>query len=213
MYRQYSKRRIQMLYKQTVDTKILNILKELQTLPELMEMRLVGGTSLALQIGHRISVDLDLFGIFNSSLPLEMCLTDFNNVVKTGSNRFMQFFEIDGVKVDFVNYTYPWLGKPVIEEGITLASIEDIAAMKVNAIINRGTKKDFIDMAFLLERYSLLQILDLYQKKYGVQDYQMALRSLTYFEDAELDVMPRMLINKDWKTVKGEILSQIKQLN
>ncbi len=202
-----------MLYKQTVDTKILNILKELQTLPELMEMRLVGGTSLALQIGHRISVDLDLFGIFNSSLPLEMCLTDFNNVVKTGSNRFMQFFEIDGVKVDFVNYTYPWLGKPVIEEGITLASIEDIAAMKVNAIINRGTKKDFIDMAFLLERYSLLQILDLYQKKYGVQDYQMALRSLTYFEDAELDVMPRMLINKDWKTVKGEILSQIKQLN
>ena len=113
-----------------------------------------------------------------------MFLFDFENVNKTGSNRFMQFFEIDGVKVDFVNYNYPWLNEPIIEEGIQLASIEDIAAMKINAIINRGTKKDFIDIDFLLERYSLAQILELYQQKYGVKDYQIALRCLSYFEDA-----------------------------
>ena len=202
-----------MLYKQAVDNRTFNLLKEIQSIPELKEMRLVGGTSLALQIGHRISVDLDLFGSFDSSIPLEMLFTNFNNVVKTGANRFMQFFEIDGVKVDFVNYSYPWLESPICEEGISLASIEDIAAMKVNAIINRGTKKDFIDMAFLLERYSLLQILGFYQEKYGVQDYQMALRSLTYFEDAEIDVMPRMLANKDWATVKNEIVSQVRILN
>jgi len=202
-----------MLQKQVVDTNTFNLLKRLQSIPELKNMRLVGGTALALQIGHRISVDLDLFGSFDSSLPLEMLLVDFENVVKTGSNRFMQFFEINGVKVDFVNYSYPWLQEPLIEDGITLASIEDIAAMKINAIINRGTKKDFIDMAFLLEHFSLSHILDLYQKKYSVQDCQMALRSLTYFDDAESDVTPRMLTTKDWETIKTTLRSQVKTAN
>lgn len=201
-----------MLQRQVVDEKTFLLLKELQAIPELKELRLVGDASLALQLGHRISIDLDLFGSFDSSLPLEMFLFDFENVNKTGSNRFMQFFEIDGVKVDFVNYNYPWLNEPLIEEGIKLASIEDIAAMKINAIINRGTKKDFIDIDFLLERYSLVQILELYQQKYGVKDYQMALRSLSYFEDAENEAMPRMLVKKDWKTIKSDIIEKIRSI-
>ena len=201
-----------MLQRQVVDEKTFLLLKELQAIPELKELRLDGDASLALQLGHRISIDLDLFGSFDSSLPLEMFLFDFENVNKTGSNRFMQFFEIDGVKVDFVNYNYPWLNEPLIEEGIKLASIEDIAAMKINAIINRGTKKDFIDIDFLLERYSLVQILELYQQKYGVKDYQMALRSLSYFEDAENETMPRMLVKKDWKTIKSDIIEKIRSI-
>lgn len=201
-----------MLQRQVVDEKTFLLLKELQAIPELKELRLVGDTSLALQLGHRISIDLDLFGSFDSSLPLEMFLFDFENVNKTGSNRFMQFFEIDGVKVDFVNYNYPWLNEPLIEEGIKLASIEDIAAMKINAIINRGTKKDFIDIDFLLERYSLVQILELYQQKYGVKDYQIALRCLSYFEDAENETMPRMLVKKDWKTIKSDIIEKIRNI-
>lgn len=201
-----------MLQRQVVDEKTFLLLKELQAIPELKELRLVGDTSLALQLGHRISIDLDLFGSFDSSLPLEMFLFDFENVNKTGSNRFMQFFEIDGVKVDFVNYNYPWLNEPLIEEGIQLASIEDIAAMKINAIINRGTKKDFIDIDFLLERYSLAQILELYQQKYGVKDYQIALRCLSYFEDAENEAMPRMLVKKDWKTIKSDIIEKIRSI-
>ena len=201
-----------MLQRQVVDEKTFLLLKELQAIPELKELRLVGDASLALQLGHRISIDLDLFGSFDSSLPLEMFLFDFENVNKTGSNRFMQFFEIDGVKVDFVNYNYPWLNEPLIEEGIKLASIEDIAAMKINAIINRGTKKDFIDIDFLLERYSLVQILELYQQKYGVKDYQIALRCLSYFEDAENETMPRMLVKKDWKTIKSDIIEKIRNI-
>lgn len=201
-----------MLQRQVVDEKTFLLLKELQAIPELKELRLVGDTSLALQLGHRISIDLDLFGSFDSSLPFEMFLFDFENVNKTGSNRFMQFFEIDGVKVDFVNYNYPWLNEPLIEEGIQLASIEDIAAMKINAIINRGTKKDFIDIDFLLERYSLAQILELYQQKYGVKDYQIALRCLSYFEDAENETMPRMLVKKDWKTIKSDIIEKIRNI-
>lgn len=201
-----------MLQKQVVDERTFLLLEKLQSIPELKDLRLVGGTSLALQLGHRISIDLDLFGSFDSSLPLEMFLFDFENVNKTGSNRFMQFFEIDGVKVDFVNYNYPWLNEPLIEEGIKLASIEDIAAMKINAIINRGTKKDFIDIDFLLERYSLVQILELYQQKYGVKDYQIALRCLSYFEDAENETMPRMLVKKDWKTIKSDIIERIRNI-
>ena len=201
-----------MLQKQVVDERTFLLLEKLQSIPELKDLRLVGGTSLALQLGHRISIDLDLFGSFDSSLPLEMFLFDFENVNKTSSNRFMQFFEIDGVKVDFVNYNYPWLNEPLIEEGIKLASIEDIAAMKINAIINRGTKKDFIDIDFLLERYSLVQILELYQQKYGVKDYQIALRCLSYFEDAENETMPRMLVKKDWKTIKSDIIERIRNI-
>lgn len=201
-----------MLQKQVVDERTFLLLEKLQSIPELKDLRLVGDTSLALQLGHRISIDLDLFGSFDSSLPLEMFLFDFENVNKTGSNRFMQFFEIDGVKVDFVNYNYPWLNEPLIEEGIKLASIEDIAAMKINAIINRGTKKDFIDIDFLLERYSLVQILELYQQKYGVKDYQIALRCLSYFEDAENETMPRMLVKKDWKTIKSDIIERIRNI-
>lgn len=201
-----------MLQRQVVDEKTFLLIKELQAIPELKELRLVGDASLALQLGHRISIDLDLFGSFDSSLPLEMFLFDFENVNKTGSNRFMQFFEIDGVKVDFVNYNYPWLNEPLTEEGIKLASIEDIAAMKINAIINRGTKKDFIDIDFLLERYSLVQILELYQQKYGVKDYQIALRCLSYFEDAENETMPRMLVKKDWKTIKSDIIEKIRNI-
>lgn len=201
-----------MLQRQVVDEKTFLLLKELQAIPELKELRLVGDTSLALQLGHRISIDLDLFGSFDSSLPFEMFLFDFENVNKTGSNRFMQFFEIDGVKVGFVNYNYPWLNEPIIEEGIQLASIEDMAAMKINAIINRGTKKDFIDIDFLLERYSLAQNLELYQQKYGVKDYQIALRCLSYFEDAENETMPRMLVKKDWKTIKSDIIEKIRNI-
>lgn len=202
-----------MLQKKVVDDKTFLLLQKLQEIPEFSGLRLVGGTSLALQLGHRISIDLDLFGRFDSSFPLELILKDFEHVEKTGANRFMQFFEIDGVKVDFVNYNYPWLKDAIKEENVTLASIEDIAAMKINAVINRGTKKDFVDIYFLLQKYSLEDILSIYKKKYNAVDCQLALRSLVYFDDAENDVMPRMLINTDWETVKKEITSQVKLLN
>lgn len=211
MHGQCFKGKFQMLQKQVVSEKTFALLQKLQSIPELKDLRLVGGTALALQIGHRISIDLDLFGQFDTSIPLEMLLTDFDNVVKTGSNKFMQFFEIDGIKVDFVNYPYQWLKDPIIEEGVTLASIEDIAAMKINAIINRGTKKDFIDMAFLLEQFSLSSILELYKEKYTVPDFQLALRSLSYFDDAETDAMPIMIQPKDWATVKNEIITALRE--
>ena len=94
-----------MLHYETIDARTLDLLKRLQTIPEFQNLRLVGGTALALQLGHRISVDLDLFGTVdvgvNHTLELLEC---FSDVQLSGSTKKMMFFNIDGVKVDIVNY-------------------------------------------------------------------------------------------------------------
>ena len=113
----------------------------------------------------------------------------------------------NGIKVDFVNYKYPWIDAAVCEDGVLLAGIRDIAAMKISAIIGRGTKKDFIDIAFLLQKFSPKEILDFYSLKYSDGSIFMALKSLTYFDDAESDIMPDMLAEKSWEKVKKEVVS------
>lgn len=79
----------------------------------------------------------------------------------------IHIYIVDGIKVDIVNYKYPWLDDVVLEQGLRLASVSDIAAMKITAIIGRGTKKDFIDIAFLLHHFSLEEILHFYAAKYN----------------------------------------------
>ena len=154
------------MYYDTVEEKTLELLKSIQAIPELSELRLVGGTALALQIGHRISIDLDFFGKWNINGSLEPVLSSCGDVVVDNIQRKMQFFTISGIKTDFVEFDYPWISPPVVADGITIAGIEDIGAMKINAIINRGTKKDFVDIAFLLKDYSLSTILDWFKTKY-----------------------------------------------
>ncbi len=116
---------------------------------------------------------------------------------------------IDGVKVDIVNYKYDWIDTPVEEDGIRLADVKDIAAMKVAAIIGRGTKKDFIDMNRLLQIFSLKEILDMYMQKYPDGSLFIAIKSLSYFEDAESDPMPFMFDDTDWGVVKANIREAI----
>ena len=110
------------------------------------ESRLVGGTALALHLGHRVSVDLDFFGKIDAPLEdIVFELSSFASVSPISASKMMRFLIVDGIKVDIVNYPYPWIDSPVVENGVTLAGIKDIAAMKLSAITNRGTKKDFID--------------------------------------------------------------------
>ena len=124
------------------------------------------------------------------------------------SNR--PIYQIDGIKVDIVNYSrYPWIDNPVPEDGITLAGIKDIAAMKVAAIIGRGTKKDFIDLNRLLQIFSLKEILDMYMQKYPDGSLFIAMKSLAYFEDAEADPMPFMFDETDWGSIKANIREAI----
>ena len=204
-----------MLFLNAVEPSTLSLLKRLQALPVLADTRLVGGTALAMQLGHRISVDLDIFGKWNYSEDLADSFSAIGQAEKESGtpNGRMAFFYIDGVKVDCVAYDmYEWLEPPVEEDEVRLASIRDIAAMKINAITNRGTRKDFVDMARLLDDYSLNDIFAWYREKYPAANPALAMRSLSYFVDAEKMPMPRMLIPFDWEEAKDRIRSSVRNL-
>ena len=175
-------------------------------------MRLVGGTALALQFGHRVSVDLDFFGKLPSNAD-EMLdvLTNVGDVESLSVSKKIRVYNINRVKVDFVDYSrYPWIDNPIEEDGATLASPKDIAAMKVNAAEGRGTKKDFVDIYFLLQQYSLEEILNFYKQKYPDHSEFRALMSLVYFDDAEEQFMPKMLKQVSWEDIKAHINCVVK---
>ncbi len=196
-----------MLFYQTIDTGTLELLKRIQAVPEFSELRLVGGTALALQIGHRKSIDLDLFGkIKHDEFTIVERLNKLGNVTVLKKSENINIYTINNIKVEIVNYPFDWLKNAVIEDTICLADIEDIAAMKLAAVTNRGTKKDFIDIFYLLKRYSLTELLDLYQKKFHGGSIFLVIKSLAYFEDAEAEAMPHMCLDTPWETVKNNIM-------
>lgn len=200
-----------MLQLSAIEPSTLELLKRLQKLPMLGQTRLVGGTALALQIGHRKSIDLDFFGELKFEMQeLISEIKEFAKLDILSESKNIHVYSINGIKVDFVNYKYPWLDSAAVEDGVILAGIKDIAAMKIAAIIGRGTKKDFIDIAFLLQKFSLKEILDFYLLKYNEESVFIALKSLAYFEDAQNDIMPEMLAKKSWEQVKKEIMNSIK---
>ncbi|WP_373582874.1 nucleotidyl transferase AbiEii/AbiGii toxin family protein [Bacteroides stercoris] len=199
-----------MLYLETVESSTLELLKKLQRLPVLEQTRLVGGTALALQLGHRKSIDLDFFGTIDCEAEyLRESIAGIASLTILKESPHIHIYIVDGIKVDIVNYKYPWLDDVVLEQGLRLASVSDIAAMKITAIIGRGTKKDFIDIAFLLHHFSLEEILHFYAAKYNDSSVFMAMKSLAYFDDAEADPMPDMFVNQSWQQVKAHILSKI----
>lgn len=202
-----------MLHLETISPDTLTLLKKIQSLDEFNNTRLVGGTALALQLGHRKSIDLDFFGNFETSLEeLSAILSEFSTVTPVSSSRMTRFLVVDGVKVDIVTYPYGWIDNPVNAEGVVLAGIKDIAAMKLSAITNRGTKKDFIDYYFLLKRYSLEELIELYRQKYSDAQLFTSIKSLSYFDDAESDPMPDMIVPVDWDEVKSTIRNEVAKL-
>lgn len=204
-----------MLHLESVEPSTLDLLRRLQRLPAMANTRLVGGTSLALQLGHRTSIDLDFFGAWDYAEDLQLVFGEVGKVEKLSGkpDGKMQFFLIDGVKVDCVSYErYAWLEPPVEEDGVRLAGIRDIAAMKINAITNRGTRKDFVDLARLLDDHVLPEMFKWYLEKYPDATPALALRSLSYFDDAETMPMPRMLIDFDWSNAKRKISSAVQDL-
>ena len=204
-----------MLHLETIEPATLELIRRLQALPMFAETRLVGGTALALQLGHRVSVDLDVFGKWDYAADLQLELSEVGHAEKESGtpNGRMAFFYVDGVKVDCVAYDmYRWLEPPVEEEGVRLAGVKDIAAMKINAITNRGTRKDFVDMARLLDDYSIEDMFAWYRGKYPAANPALALRSMSYFVDAETMPMPRMLISFDWEDAKDRIRAAVRKL-
>jgi len=203
-----------MLHTSTVYPTTLGLLKELMQLPALAEFNLAGGTALALQIGHRISVDLDFFGDVNFE-PIEIldALQDIAEVSIISQSRAILILNTSGVKTDFVRYRYPLL-QPVNEiDGIRLLSTLDIGAMKLAAITNRGRKRDFFDLFFLLQTYTLRNLFDAYNAKYRDGSEFLVLKSVTYFEDAEEDDVPAVFdTSLSWELVKRTIEKEAKKL-
>ena len=134
-----------MLYYQTIQPDTLELLKRLMAEPLFEGTRLVGGTALALQFGHRSSIDIDLFGTIEEDTDLTTeVLNSIGPTVPGKCTPRIKSYRVNGIKTDFVRYDcYPWIDDAIIEDGLRLASPKDIAAMKMNAIQGRGTRKDF----------------------------------------------------------------------
>ena len=203
-----------MLQIATVAPGTLGLLKRIQLLPELRETRLVGGTALALLLGHRKSVDLDFFGKWDMQIDLLQPLSTCGNAVALSKSTHgnLQFFMVDGVKIDIVNLPFEWLAPPVEEDGLRFASLRDIAAMKLHAITNRGRNRDFVDLAVLLEHFTLSEMLDFYKQKYPDVNPCLVLRSLAYFDEADTEAMPIMLVPLTWVKIKKRIQEAMRKV-
>ena len=201
-----------MLCFDTLDPGTLALFRSLQDIEPLRDTRLVGGTALALQLGHRKSVDLDFFGsVPCSPEELRMAIGENHRVTTIKESKNIRIYDVDGVKVDAVNYSYPWIEEMVPGTDLRLAGLKDIAAMKINAVIGRGTRKDFVDIYFLMQHFTIGKMLDLFMEKYPDGSLFLALKSLSYFDDAEALPMPVMLKKVPWTTIKKTILNAVKQ--
>jgi len=200
-----------MFYKETVEPATLGLLKDLMKLKELEQFRLVGGTALSLVLGHRKSIDLDLFTDkpFDRELIINKLRETFSvfNFQEIKSPRLF-FTNINNVKVDFV-HTFEGFNHPHdLIENIRFASLPEIVALKLNAIAGRGAKKDFWDLHELLNHYSFDQMFSFYHERYPQNSNMMILKSIPYFVEADKDFDPYSFKEITWKKIKKDILKK-----
>lgn len=197
-----------MLHLTTIDTTAWLLLKEIFATEIIKNnFALAGGTSLALQIGHRKSIDLDIFCTQQFDVKeLEIILTtqprfSFNYI---GNNSRMLFGNINNIKCDFVHEPAKLLEPFIIAEGVNYFSVKDIAAMKLHIICGRGKKKDFFDVYALLQLYSRETLIEWFTQKYADEQLFFLWRSILYFEDAENDpdIEGYPPFTKNWEEIK-----------
>jgi len=198
-----------MLREETVEPSTLGLLRKIVTLSELKNFRLVGGTALSLLYGHRKSIDLDFF----TDQPFEKetlaeALSDNFGHIKVTNDRSKSIYQciIHDVKVDFVSVKDPFSNPIQLLDNIPFADTKDLIALKLNAVKGRGVKKDFWDLAKLLEFYSLENLFQFYHDRYSYDDTFAVIRSVIYFDDAENTIDPESLDGMTWDKVKNTII-------
>ncbi len=201
------------MFTQTLHTETKSLLKKIAGFANKKNYYLAGGTALALQLGHRMSMDLDFFSqkeIDTKKLMQDLRENGFKFQIQNESAGTLDL-TIQGVKVSFLEYKYPLIGEFINFEGLKMSSTLDIACMKITAISSRGNKKDFFDIWAILKEHSLSEIFDALRKKYEGADYNTThlLKSLTYFEDAENDPEPILLTDVNWEQVKKDISQKV----
>jgi predicted nucleotidyltransferase component of viral defense system len=203
-----------MLHLEAIQPDALGVLKKIMQDDYLKRFYLVGGTALALYYGHRISNDIDLFTDQHYEL-LELkayVQKIFNADIYSESSIGIRCL-IENIKTDFLNYPYQPIEPISFYNGYRLMTIPDISAMKLAAINNRGAKRDFYDLYFLFQHYSLQQLVEFFSRKYNITSLFSLYMSLTYFDDAEKDGDPILLINKNltWSQVKKFIVQKVRE--
>ena len=179
---------------------------------------LAGGTAIAIQTGHRSSVDLDFFTAqksFDEKNAEE--ILSIGNTWKTSSlSRGTLYGEFNGAKISLISYPFFKASKPFLKIGtVSIMSLQDIAVMKIAAISQRGKKRDFFDLYWLsLNIQPLKKSIDAIKKQYSVQqNLTHILKSLTYFEDAESDANPKIYFKATWKEVKSFFRQEVKKIS
>jgi len=203
-----------------LDKKRRALLPKLEFLRRDYGFYLAGGTALALQIGHRTSVDFDFYT--SRSFDPEILYQELKRQIA-------QLFPVhqaketlmvgipsgkERIEMSFFRYDYPLLEPLIKTEFLDLVSIEDIAAMKVIAITQRGTKRDFVDIYYLWEQFDLETLLAMSERKYQAFNRYIGLRALTYFEDAETDKSRKSLVifeKLKWDKIKKKIIQRVDQ--
>jgi hypothetical protein len=178
---------------------------------------LAGGTALALQLGHRHSVDYDWFTTETLADPIGLAARIREGGLPLQITRAEEgslHCRINEVRVSFLEYRYPLIAPLVkwTDEACSLASLDDIAAMKLAAVAQRGSRKDIIDVyALALRHKPISQLLSVYQKRYKIQDVTHVLYALNYFDDADKERTPPMLWDVNWRTIKATMKEWIQE--
>lgn len=212
-----------MLYYTTVNELLKSSLSKLMAAKEFSQFRLVGGTALSLQIGHRESIDIDLFS------DVEYGTLNFNEIEDFLKNNFeyVDFLDVppamgkayfigenkdNTVKLD-IFYTDTYIQPFIEEDGIRMATIEEIIAMKVDVIQRVGRKKDFWDLHDLLDSYSIMQMIDLHEQRYPyTHNKDLIIQNFTNFDLADDDFNPICYKGKYWEFIKEDFEEKIKNI-
>ena len=202
------------MHQEVINQKTKCLLAVLEKSKAINNFYLAGGTALALQLGHRKSIDLDWFNqkSFNT-IKLKSDLVKVGKIVIKSEEKDTLNLNLSGVRLSFINYPYKLLLSLLNWQNIKIADYRDIACMKLDAVSSRGSKKDFIDLYFILQIFSLPELLRLFDRKYKEIDYNRLhiLKSLTYFIDADKEPMPIMLKRINWQTIKKFFIILVKK--
>lgn len=206
------------MFENTLAPKTKQLLHRLDGKPWLKNFYLAGGTALALHYGHRQSVDLDWFTPDPINVPV--LLKKISTLAPTEAlKQEKDTLEgiVAGVKISFMTYPYRLLHKPTAYGKLSIAAPLDIAIMKLGAIADRNTKKDFIDLFVFLERekITLTNLFSKAEQKFAPVKYDRyhLVKSLVYFAEADTDAMPKMFIQIEWKKVKQFFTKQAQNLD
>jgi len=196
-----------MLQQNAVEPATLELLKTICASVPFENFALGGGTNIALRLKHRLSIDLDFFTNtpYQNSIIFQAVTTGFPTAELLFEQNQTMMFTINNIKVDFILYPFKWLLPFETIDGIRLIAWQDIIPMKLQALSNRFSKKDFWDIAFLLKRFSLSEMLEIFSSKFPQVDRGYIIHSLTNFEDAEREQQPIVLLPKTWEEIKNEL--------